>query len=744
MSPVSRSVTLVVLAFIAASGPSASAQPGGPPTSQVERKGDEPRIPLDATFPELFVAAAASGDYRIDALLSGYQWSLTTVTYSFYSDAVFGGTYYGSETVSEVSPAVKTNVRAAMALFSTIMNVNFVEVTETSSNIGRIRVMRSSGPSYAYAYYPVSSTLFSTSGDVHLNPSYDRLGDTNGFQHPAGQHGYVSLIHELGHAVGLKHPHSGTPNLPSGEDNFSRTVMTYNFLGNSPGTTMGYDLMALHHVYGARASNTGNDSYVGMRPAIDQYRLGSQLFISPSTALKQTIWDSGGYNTLDLSELTGSSSGYRVDLQPLGWISTGAAYQTTYFTAGLSLGSGVSIRKLVSSVSNDTILSNAEANVFGGYASNRVTGNDALYGADDADTIDLSGYQPNQVTETPSGNDLVLNFGANGRITIVGYYLAPTVPTIVYGGVVPAVSINDTSVIEGNSGSTPAVFALNLTSPPTSPVSVNWTTQAGSAAAGSDFTSGSGTVTFAAGESQKTVSVAVLGETVVEANEQFTVALSGPTGGLTIADSEGAGIILNDDTTPNQPPVAAAGANPTSGVAPLPVSFSSAGSSDPDGSIVSYAWTFGDGGTSNAANPSHTYAAAGTYTATLTVTDNQGATGSQSVTITVNPAPSLTMWVSSLSAQVLPSGPNRFVRVTLTVMGSNNLPVAGAVVSGQWSGLVKGPGNGTTNANGTVEINSKPTRKSGNVTFTVTGITKSGYTYNAAQNVASSVTVTLP
>jgi hypothetical protein len=49
--------------------------------------------------------------------------------------------------------------------------------------------MRSTAPGYAYAYYPSSTSMFSVASDVHLNPSYDRLGDTNGFQNPAGEHG---------------------------------------------------------------------------------------------------------------------------------------------------------------------------------------------------------------------------------------------------------------------------------------------------------------------------------------------------------------------------------------------------------------------------------------------------------------------------------------------------------------------------------------------------------------------------
>lgn len=74
----------------------------------------------------------------------------------------------------------------------------------------------------------------------------------------------------------------------------------------------------------------------------------------------------------------------------------------------------------------------------------------------------------------------------------------------------------------------------------------------------------------------------------------------------------------------NRNPVAVASANRTSGPAPLAVTFSSAGSADPEGGALTYQWTFGDGGTSTAANPSHTYTANGDYTATLTVRDPEG------------------------------------------------------------------------------------------------------------------------
>jgi subtilisin family serine protease len=91
-------------------------------------------------------------------------------------------------------------------------------------------------------------------------------------------------------------------------------------------------------------------------------------------------------------------------------------------------------------------------------------------------------------------------------------------------------------------------------------------------------------------------------------------------------------------TTPptNQQPVA----NFTYSAIDLAVSFNASGSSDPDGSIVSYAWNFGDGTTGSGVTPSKTYEAAGTYTVTLTVTDNAGATGSQTQNVTVTAPPS--------------------------------------------------------------------------------------------------------
>jgi len=124
-------------------------------------------------------------------------------------------------------------------------------------------------------------------------------------------------------------------------------------------------------------------------------------------------------------------------------------------------------------------------------------------------------------------------------------------------------------------------------------------------------------------------------------NHLADLTLSGSTLSFTAPAQSITLLVLPKSGVSNQPPTAVASATPNSGFAPLPVSFSSAGSADSDGSITSYAWTFGDGGTGTGASTSHTYQNAGNYTAVLTVTDNLGATGTASVGITITTNPNI-------------------------------------------------------------------------------------------------------
>lgn len=199
-------------------------------------------------------------------------------------------------------------------------------------------------------------------------------------------------------------------------------------------------------------------------------------------------------------------------------------------------------------------------------------------------------------------------------------------------------------------------------------------------------------------------------------------------------------------TASGQPPVASVTATPVSGTVPLTVSFSAAGSSDPDGSIVAYAWAFGDGSTGSGITTSHTYVTAGSFTATLQVTDSSGMTATRSTTITVNPQVVIVpMHVADIAMSLTANnGGQARASAAVKVVDSQGRLVPGATVSGRWSGLTTGNVSGTTAANGVVSFTSANTRSRGTFTFTftVTGITLAGYRYDATLNAETADSIT--
>ncbi len=117
----------------------------------------------------------------------------------------------------------------------------------------------------------------------------------------------------------------------------------------------------------------------------------------------------------------------------------------------------------------------------------------------------------------------------------------------------PSVSIDDVSIVEGNSGAVAMRFTFTLSAPATETVSVRFATADGTAISGEDYSGGGGIKTFAAGETKKSQTVNINGDTLFEADETFFVDLSAPFG-LSIAKGRGVGTIVNDDVAPDTAP----------------------------------------------------------------------------------------------------------------------------------------------------------------------------------------------
>jgi serine protease len=153
-----------------------------------------------------------------------------------------------------------------------------------------------------------------------------------------------------------------------------------------------------------------------------------------------------------------------------------------------------------------------------------------------------------------TNEQIVITNPAAGRwYLLVNAYSAYTNATLVAdyvtgGPVLPNLSVNDASISEGNSGTKLLTFTATLSEASASPVTFNYTTVDGSAVGGPDFVSQVNVPqTIAAGQLSKTFTVAIVGDTVVEPNETFTVNLSSVSG-ATLVDGTGTGTITNDDS----------------------------------------------------------------------------------------------------------------------------------------------------------------------------------------------------
>jgi|GEM_PF-2282518 len=202
------------------------------------------------------------------------------------------------------------------------------------------------------------------------------------------------------------------------------------------------------------------------------------------------------------------------------------------------------------------------------------------------------------ITATDTANTAIT--GAQSAITVI---------------TLPALSINDVSLAEGNSGTTNMVFTVTLSAASASTVSADYATADGTAAAGSDYTSTTGTLNIAAGQTTGTISVPIIGDTAYEQDETFYVNLSNASG-ATISDAQGLGTILNDDAEGTAPVVSTDPDNQTITYG-ANASFTAAATGTPSPTVQ---WQVSTDGGSNFNNISNGGVYSGATTITLNLT----------------------------------------------------------------------------------------------------------------------------
>lgn len=374
------------------------------------------------------------GDWANEVLNPG-GWGSRSITVGIYTTGQINVSTSTNEKVSPLNPKTVLNIRSILAEIGRYLNVSFVVSDLSSITSGPqplIRIFRSNmggGNSYAYAYLPGSADY---SGDIHFSERYDLEdpSNTNYFTNGRGSHGWQTIYHEIGHALGLDHSfESGTP-VPY--DNWNYTVMTYTFNGGEPITYMPGDLARLQKVYGARTTgfDAGNNTYRFWD--IDRYEDGTYWYgaelpegglrfagdaIAPYSGFTQnSLFDSGGIDTLDLSRL---SAGVRVALDSV--TGTGSVvYRSNYLdtayrkngstgrlsSTGTFLDYGTVIEKVLGTTKDDEF--------YGGQAVEYFDGGSGVGGMNDSDTLFYSNISSGSVSMATSSEGYVLLSSSSG------------------------------------------------------------------------------------------------------------------------------------------------------------------------------------------------------------------------------------------------------------------------------------------------------------------------------------------